>query len=210
MEQCPGLKGKPKTTVSRFMTPAADPRLHSAAAERNRAPILEVLRQVLPARGRALEIACGTGQHAAHFAAGLPGWDWQPTDPDPAALASTAAWAADAALPNLRAPRQLDVLSANWPVDGPFEAVFCANLIHISPWPACVALMQGAARCLLPGGVLVVYGPFLVDGSHRPGRRSTPCRATRPGACASCTTWRPRERPSAWCWSSRCPCRPTT
>jgi SAM-dependent methyltransferase len=146
------------------MTPTTDPRLNSPAAERNRAPILEVLSRVLPDHGRALEIACGTGQHAVHFAAALPGWDWQPTDPDPAALASTAAWAADAALPNLRAPRQLDVLSANWPVDGPFEAVFCANLIHISPWPACVALMQGAARCLLPGGVLVVYGPILVDG----------------------------------------------
>jgi SAM-dependent methyltransferase len=147
------------------MTPAADPRLNSPAAERNRAPLLEVLRQVLPARGRALEIACGTGQHAVHFAAGLPGWDWQPTDPDLAALASTAAWAADVALPNLRAPLQLDVMAATWPVPGPFDAVFCANLLHISPWPTCTALMQGAARHLAPGGVLVVYGPFLVDGT---------------------------------------------
>jgi SAM-dependent methyltransferase len=146
------------------MTPTSDPRLNSPAAERNRAPILEVLRQVLPARGRALEIACGTGQHAVHFAAALPRWDWQPTDPDPAALVSTAAWAADTALPNLHAPLQLDVMAVVWPVEGPFDAVFCANLLHISPWPTCAALMQGASRHLLPGGVLVVYGPFLVDG----------------------------------------------
>jgi SAM-dependent methyltransferase len=145
------------------MTPA-DPRLHSAAAERNRGPILDVLRRVLPARGAALEIACGTGQHAAHFAAGLPGWDWQPTDPDAAALASTSAWAADAAVLGLRAPVRLDVTAHVWPVKRVFDAVFCANLLHISPWPTTAALMQGAARHLLPGGVLVVYGPFLVDG----------------------------------------------
>jgi SAM-dependent methyltransferase len=145
------------------MTPT-DPRLHSAAAERNRGPILDVLRRVLPARGNALELACGTGQHAVHFAAGLPGWAWQPTDPDAAALASTAAWAADAAVPGLRAPVQLDVMARIWPVQGAFDAIFCANLLHISPWPTTPALMQGAARHLVPGGVLVVYGPFLVAG----------------------------------------------
>jgi SAM-dependent methyltransferase len=147
------------------MTPTSDSRLNSPAAERNRAPILEVLRQVLPARGRALEIACGTGQHAVHFAAALPRWDWQPTDPDPAALVSTAAWSTDLALANLRPPLQLDVMAVAWPVEGRFDAVFCANLLHIAPWPTCAALMQGAARHLLPGGVLVVYGPFLVEGT---------------------------------------------
>jgi SAM-dependent methyltransferase len=147
------------------MTPVADPRMNSAAAERNRAPILDVLRRVLPDRGRALEIACGTGQHAVHFAAALPRWDWQTTDPDPAAVASTAAWATEAALPNLRPPLQLDVMAVAWPVEGRFDAVFCANLLHISPGPTCAALMQGAARHLLPGGVLVVYGPFLVEGT---------------------------------------------
>jgi SAM-dependent methyltransferase len=146
------------------MTPPADPRLHSPAAERNRGPILEVLRRVWPAQGAALEIACGTGLQAVHLAAGLPGWTWLPSDPDPAALASTAAWAVDAALPNLLAPVRLDVMVTPWLVRGPFDGIFCANLLHIAPWPTCAALMHGAARHLAPGGSLAVYGPFLVEG----------------------------------------------
>jgi Protein of unknown function (DUF938) len=137
---------------------------HSPAAERNRAPILAQLQRWLPAQGRALEIAAGTGQHAAHFAAGMPGWIWQPTDPDPAALASIAAWRESDALPHLLPPVALDVLAPDWPVAGEFDAVFCANLLHISPWPACAALMRGAARHLAAQGQLVVYGPFIVDG----------------------------------------------
>jgi len=144
--------------------PDADPRRHSPPAERNRAPILEVLRRLLPDRGQALEIASGTGQHAVHFAAGLPGWTWYPSDPEPSALASIAAWAADAGLANLQPPVRLDVLDAPWPVQGPFDAVFCANMLHISPWSTCGALMRGAARCLARSGVLVTYGPYLVQG----------------------------------------------
>jgi SAM-dependent methyltransferase len=141
-----------------------DARRHSGAAERNRGPILEVLQRVLPPHGRALEIAAGTGQHAVHFAAGLPGWSWCPSDPDPSALASIAAWAADAALPNLLPAVELDVLAMPWAVQGPFDAVFCANMLHISPWATCAALMQGAARHLSPQGLLLLYGPYLVDG----------------------------------------------
>lgn len=141
-----------------------DARRHSAPAERNREPILAELRQWLPAQGAALEIAAGTGQHAVHFAAGLPGWTWLPSDPHPAALASIAAWRDAAALPNLLAPIRLDVLAAPWPVAGPFEAVFCANMLHISPWATCAALMHGAARVLAAAGRLVVYGPFLIEG----------------------------------------------
>lgn len=151
----------------------APPRLHSPAAERNRQPILEVLQQVLPPAGRALEIACGTGQHAVHFAAALPGWHWQPTDPDAAALASTAAWRADAALPNLAAPRRFDLLADRWPLAedaGPLDLVFVSNLLHISPWATCAALFQGAATALAAHGVVVVYGPFLVrDVPTAPG-----------------------------------------
>jgi Protein of unknown function (DUF938) len=140
-----------------------DLRQHSPAAERNRQPILAELQRLLPPRGVALEIASGTGQHAAHFAAGLPGWSWQPSDPEPGALASIVAWCAGSV--NVRAPIALDVLSAEWPgAPQPADLVFCANMLHISPWPTCAALMQGAARQLSAPGLLVLYGPYLVDG----------------------------------------------
>ncbi|MEO8805320.1 MAG: DUF938 domain-containing protein [Burkholderiaceae bacterium] len=140
-----------------------DPRQHSPAAERNRGPILAELQRLLPARGVALEIASGTGQHAAFFASGLPGWHWQPSDAEPRALASIAAWCAGSL--NVLAPIALDVMSAEWPgAPQPADAVFCANMLHISPWATCAALMQGAARHLSPQGVLLLYGPYLVDG----------------------------------------------
>ncbi|MCJ0762422.1 DUF938 domain-containing protein [Variovorax terrae] len=138
---------------------------HSPAAERNRQPILEVLRELLPAHGRALEIASGTGQHVAWFAAALPGWNWQPTDADAGVLPSIAAWCAEAPVPNVRAPQRLDVMAPTWPAfDGPFDAIYCANLLHIAPWATCAALMQGAARHLAPRGQLILYGPYLQEG----------------------------------------------
>lgn len=143
---------------------APDARLHSAAAERNRQPIVEQLLAWLPARGHALEIASGTGQHAVHFARHLAGWTWQPTDADAQARASIAAWRDAVQLPNLRPPCPLDVLADAWPVDAAPDAVFCANLIHIAPWAACLGLLRGAARHLAPQGCLMLYGPFLIDG----------------------------------------------
>jgi SAM-dependent methyltransferase len=135
----------------------------SPAAERNKAPILEVLRRLIPPDAAVLEIASGTGQHAAHFAASQPGWQWQPTEADATALAVIAARCA--ALPNVRQPIRLDVLAADWPAGlGRFDAVYCANMLHISPWQTCSALMQGASRHLTPVGLLVLYGPYLVDG----------------------------------------------
>ncbi|MGZ8259067.1 MAG: DUF938 domain-containing protein [Caldimonas sp.] len=143
--------------------PATDARWRSPAAERNRAPILAALRDVLPASGVALEIASGSGQHAAHFAAALPGWQWQPSDADPEALASIDAWCAG--LANVRPALVLDVVQASWHgVPASVDAILCANLLHISPWPTCAALMQGAARHLAPGGLLVLYGPYRGDG----------------------------------------------
>ncbi len=135
----------------------------SAAAERNQAPILAVLRELLPGPARVLEIAAGTGQHAAYIAAARPDWDWQPTDADRRALPGIAARVAGLSSP--RPPLALDVLADPWPVGAQsFDAVYCANLVHISPWACCAALMRGAARCLVPGGMLVLYGPYLVDG----------------------------------------------
>jgi SAM-dependent methyltransferase len=134
--------------------------LASPAAARNTAPILAVLKAHMPASGRVLEVAAGSGEHAVAFAAALPGLDWTPGDPSPEALASIAAWAAEAALPNLREASALDVLApATWP-DTPFNAVVCINMIHISPWAATEGLMALAGRCLAPGGLLVLYGPY--------------------------------------------------
>jgi SAM-dependent methyltransferase len=142
---------------------------HSPAAERNQQPILGVLQQVLPACGTALEVASGTGQHAVWFAAAMPGWTWQPTDADDAMLPAIAARTQQSGLANVRPPLRLDVLAPQWPAaDAPFterfDAIYCANLLHIAPWASCGALMQGAARHLAPGGVLVTYGPYLEDG----------------------------------------------
>lgn len=141
-----------------------DPRRHSAAAERNRAPILRELQRLLPARGgQLLEIASGTGQHAAHCAPALAGWTWQPSDADDDARASIAAWCAG--LATVRPPLALDVCNAVWPgVPPTVDAILCANLLHIAPWAVTLALMHGAARHLVPGGLLLVYGPFLVAG----------------------------------------------
>ena len=146
----------------------SDFRQRSPAAERNRQPILEVLQRLLPAHGVALEIASGTGQHAALFAAALPGWSWQPSDPQADALASIAAWCAQSdsgvPLPNVRPPVRLDVMAPDWPGVDVVDAIFCANMLHIAPWPTCPALMRGAARHLTPQGVLLTYGPYLVEG----------------------------------------------
>lgn len=137
----------------------------SPAAERNKEPILGVLRRVLPASGLVLEVASGTGQHAVHFAAALPALEWQPTEADPDLLAVIAARLEAAALPNTRAPVRLDVLNAPWPI-GRAAAVFCANMIHIAPRAAASALLRGAAGVLPAGAPLVLYGPYSIGGQH--------------------------------------------
>ena len=148
------------------MADPTDARRFAPATARNRAPILEVLRRVLPAEGVVLEIASGTGEHAVHFAAALPGLTWQPSDPSEDARASIAAWRAEAALPNLRPPLALDVV-APWPLDDvpPLAAIVCINMIHIAPWAATEALFAGAARALPPGAPLVTYGPYRFGGA---------------------------------------------
>jgi SAM-dependent methyltransferase len=147
-------------TDRKLRLPQIEDALESPAARRNAGPILSVLRAHLPAKGRVLEIAAGTGLHAAAFAEALPGLDWTPTDPDPASLVSIDAWRSQADAPNLRPAQQFDVRST-WP-EGPFDAVLCVNMIHISPWAATEALMAGADQTLArPGGLLVLYGPYL-------------------------------------------------
>jgi hypothetical protein len=150
----------------------SEDRRHSPAAERNRAPILAELQRLLPARGLLLEIASGTGQHAAHCSAGLPGWRWLPSDFEAASLPSISAWCDG--LDRVHAPLQLDVLQPHWPgVPAGLDAIFCANMIHIAPWACCAGLMQGAARHLSPQGLLITYGPYLEDDvPTSPGNRA--------------------------------------
>ena len=139
---------------------------HSAAAERNRSPILEVLRQILPDNGQALEIASGTGQHVAHFASHMPGWVWQPSDAQADGFESIGAWCAQSGAVNVRGPLLLDVMAPEWPTDSAefpdkFDAILCANMLHIAPWATCAALMAGASKYLSPDGALITYGPYL-------------------------------------------------
>ena len=141
---------------------------YAPATPRNREPIRDVLRQVLPARGRVLEIGSGSGEQAVFFAASFPHITWQPTDADPECLASIAAWMAEAALPNLRPPLHVDAEDRFWTSDSDqaFDAVVSINMIHIAPWEACRCLMGGVARVLKRGGLLYLYGPFMIGNRH--------------------------------------------
>ncbi|HEY4249780.1 MAG TPA: DUF938 domain-containing protein [Roseomonas sp.] len=141
-----------------------DLRRHAPATLRNRDAILAVLRRHLPPAGLLLEVASGTGEHAAHCAAALPGITWQPTDPDADARASIDAHARAVGLPNIQPVLALDV-TATWPIDRA-DALLCCNMIHIAPWEATPALIAGAARILPPGAPLLLYGPFRREGRH--------------------------------------------
>jgi len=141
--------------------------LHAAATERNRGPILDVLRDALSpiAAGLVLEIASGTGQHAAFFSPAFPALRWQPSDASAPHLESIRAWSAVSGAANLLPPLLLDVEREPWPVDRA-DAILNINMIHIAPWSAAEALFHGAAQRLPAGGVLYLYGPFKRGGVH--------------------------------------------
>ena len=141
---------------------------HAPATARNSEPLAEVLAEELPDRGLVLEIASGSGEHAVFLARRFPALDWQPSDVDLEALASVDAWAAEAAVANLRPAITLDAAQANWPIAAA-DAVLCVNMVHISPWSAAVGLFAGAGRILTSGAPLVLYGPFI-----EPGRETAP------------------------------------
>jgi hypothetical protein len=132
-------------------------RKHAPATLRNREAIAEVLIEELPVTGLVLEIASGSGEHIAHFAREFPGHEWQPSDPDAEARASIAAWSKG--LANVRAPLAIDATASDWPI-ARADAVLCANMVHISPWEATLGLLAGAARVLVKGAPLIIYGPF--------------------------------------------------
>ncbi|MEO8037723.1 MAG: DUF938 domain-containing protein [Betaproteobacteria bacterium] len=148
------------------MTGATDARRFAPATERNRGPILEVLRSALPESGSVLEIASGTGEHVVWFARSLPGLAFQPSDPDPGNRASIVAWVRHCGVTNVEAPLDIDAAGERWPVAGGFDAILCINMIHISPWAATLGLMRNSAAALSPGGLLCLYGPFRRDGAH--------------------------------------------
>ena len=141
-----------------------EPRQHAPATARNRDPIRDVLARELPPRGTVLEIASGSGEHAIYFAGAFPDLAWQPSDASEAALASIAAWLAEAQLPNLRPPIALDVTAATWPV-AHADAIVCINMVHIAPWEATLGLFAGAARLLSTGALLYLYGPYRFSGA---------------------------------------------
>lgn len=139
--------------------------LHAPATRRNREPILEVLRTILPENGNVLEIASGTGEHAVFFGAAFPNLRWMPTDIREEHLASIRAWTRATAVTNVAEPVFLDVEKDPWPVVQA-AAVVNANLIHIAPFAVCEALMRGAARVLSTRAPLFLYGPFKRNGQH--------------------------------------------
>lgn len=122
-----------------------------------------MLAEELPAQGTVLEVAAGAGDHAVHFARAFPALIWQPSDPDEAALASIEAWRAESGLANLRAPLLLNAAARDWPMSAA-DAVYCCNMVHISPIEATLGLLAGAQRLLIAAGApLILYGPYLED-----------------------------------------------
>ena len=141
-----------------WVMPEGEGARHAPAAARNRDPLVDALRLLLPERGLVLEVASGTGEHVVHFARRFPELEWQPTDADEQALDSIAAWSSVQPAPNLRRPLLLDARDP-WPIEHA-DAVLAVNLIHISPWEATEGLMAGAARVLPTDGPLLAYGAF--------------------------------------------------
>lgn len=142
-----------------------DSRLFAPATQRNRDPILNVLRKVLPPTGTVLEIASGSGEHVIHFARNLPDLTFQPTDPTVDSLRSVASWVASSNVPNILPPLRLATTDQPWPI-ATADAILCINMIHISPWASTEGLMRGAGALLRPGAVLYLYGPYQRDGRH--------------------------------------------
>lgn len=166
--------------------PLGDNRQFAPATERNRQPILEVLRQVLPEEGTVLEVSSGTGEHAVFFASQLAPRQWIPSDPNPVARASIEAWRSHSPSNTLYAPLDLNACNERWPIESavvqqngwpvelegldierhPIRAIVNINMIHIAPWTACLGLLAGAERILPVDGVLYLYGPYKQNGEH--------------------------------------------
>jgi SAM-dependent methyltransferase len=194
------------------MSETSDRRLYFPHVARNREPILEVLRRVLPRDGLVLEVASGGGEHAACFAQNLPGVLWQPTDANTEMFESIAAHRAAAGVANLLAPLYLDVTSEQWPVERA-DALVCCNMIHIAPWATTEGLIAGAGRTLSRGSPLYLYGPYKIDGRHTaPSNQDFDTRLRAQNslwACAISPTYRAWRNTMASRRPKPCRCRPT-
>ena len=140
-------------------------RLYAPATERNREPILSVLKMILPTQGKVLEIASGTGEHITFFAPHFPALIWQPSDPNLMHLASIKGWMKQLPSINILPPLQINVTNEAWGMDS-VDVILCINMIHIAPWEACFGLFQGTQSILSEGGLLYFYGPFKQQGKH--------------------------------------------
>ncbi len=139
------------------------PKRHAPATVRNRGAIAAVLSDWLPTAGTVLEVASGSGEHVIHFAAAFPRLIWQPSDPDPAGLASIAAWRVEAGLGNIQSPLPLDASTPDWLVVEA-DAILCINMAHISSWSATVGLFTQGAKLLQKEAPLILYGPYFRKG----------------------------------------------
>lgn len=147
----------------RFYEDGSNDRRTAPAVARNCKPIGDALAQWLPEAGTVLEIASGTGEHALAFARRFPNLVWQPSDVDPAALGSIAAWQDGSSPANLRQPLAVDASRPPWPLQSA-DSVVSINMVHISPWAAALGLIEGASAILAAGAPLILYGPWLEDG----------------------------------------------
>ena len=184
-------KGEPAAYAS---APSySDGRLDAPSAVRNRDALAAALAAIAPARGTALEIASGTGQHVIRYAPAMPDLQWQPTDPDPVRRASISAWMAAEPSPNIAAPITLDACTPGWAAQhGPFDLICLANLLHLVPEAAATTCLTEMALALEPGGLAVVYGPFLRDGkTTSPGDADFDARikVENPGAGYKDVAW---------------------
>lgn len=146
-----------------------DTRKYAPATQRNREPILEILTKVISPGSKILEIASGTGEHAVFFASQLKSCKWIPSDTNSRSKESIVAWKNASGVDNLDLPLLIDVTQENWleqVKDRKINTIININMIHISPWVACLGLLSGAGQLLPPGGILYLYGPFKREGEH--------------------------------------------
>lgn len=159
-----------------------DARQYAPATQRNRKPILEILSKHLASNSNILEVASGTGEHGVFFASHCKSWYWIPSDINPQARESITAWKNINQVENLALPLTIDVTQENWikeTKDLTIDAIVNINMIHISPWSACLGLIEGANKILSPGGILYFYGPFKRDGEHTAESNATFDRSLR-------------------------------